>query len=57
MTEHVVSPLRRRMIEDMTLRTLAPKTRQDSVHRVKEFVATPFMLGMVPFGAGSDVSD
>ena len=28
MTDQAVSPLRRRMIEDMTIRNLAPKTQQ-----------------------------
>jgi hypothetical protein len=28
MTDEVMSPLRRRMIEDMTIRKLAPKTQQ-----------------------------
>jgi hypothetical protein len=28
MTDEAISPLRRRMIEDMTIRKLAPKTRQ-----------------------------
>lgn len=34
MTEQVVSLLRRRMIEDMTIRKFAPKTKQDCVQRV-----------------------
>jgi hypothetical protein len=34
-----VSPLRRRMIEDMTIRKLAPKTQHDYVQRVKNFAA------------------
>ena len=37
MTEQVISPLRRRMIEDMTIRKFAPKTQHDYVQRVKEF--------------------
>jgi integrase/recombinase XerD len=39
MTEQVISPLRRRMIEDMTIRKFAPKTQHDYVQRVKEFAA------------------
>jgi hypothetical protein len=39
MTDEVMSPLRRRMIEDMTIRRLAPKTQQDYVQRVKNFAA------------------
>src|SRR6266571_512697 len=37
MTDEAVSPLRRRMIEDMTIRKLAPKTQHDYVQRIKNF--------------------
>jgi site-specific recombinase XerD len=37
MTEQAISPLRRRMIEDMTIRKLAVKTQHDYLQRVKEF--------------------
>jgi len=37
MTEQAMSPLRRRMIEDMTIRKLAPKTQHNYVQRVKDF--------------------
>lgn len=37
MTEQAISPLRRRMIEDMTSRKFAPKTQHDYVQRVKDF--------------------
>ena len=37
MTEQAVSPLRRRMIEDMTIRKFAQKTQHDYVQRVKDF--------------------
>src|SRR6266481_4246782 len=37
MTEQAVSPLRRRMIEDMTMRKFAQKTQHDYVQRVKDF--------------------
>jgi integrase/recombinase XerD len=37
MTEQAISPLRRRMIEDMTIRKFAQKTLHDYVRRVKEF--------------------
>ena len=37
MTEQRVSPLRRRMIEDMTIRKFAQKTQHDYVQRVKNF--------------------
>src|SRR5437868_12031115 len=39
MTDEAMSPLRRRMIEDMTIRKLAPKTQHDYVQRVKNFAA------------------
>jgi integrase/recombinase XerD len=39
MTDKAMSPLRRRMIEDMTIRKLAPKTQHDYVQRVKDFAA------------------
>jgi hypothetical protein len=37
MTVPAVSPLRRRMIEDMAIRKFAPKTQHDYVQRVKDF--------------------
>jgi site-specific recombinase XerD len=39
MTDEAMSPLRRRMIEDMTIRKFAPKTQQDYIQRVKNFTA------------------
>jgi site-specific recombinase XerD len=44
-TDEAMSPLRRRMIEDMTIRKLAPKTQHDYVQRVKNFAA---FLGRSP---------
>jgi hypothetical protein len=38
-TEQAISPLRRRMIEDMTIRKFAQKTQHDYVQRVKEFAS------------------
>ena len=35
MTDEATSPLRRRMIEDMTIRKFAPKTQHDYVQRVR----------------------
>ncbi len=32
-----ISPLRRRMIEDMTIRNLSPATQQSYVHAVSRF--------------------
>jgi len=37
MTNEGISPLRRRMIEDMTVRTLSPTTRPSYIHNVKKF--------------------
>src|ERR1700730_6407266 len=45
MTHEAMSPLRRRMIEDMMIRKLAPKTQRDYVQRVKHFAA---FLGRSP---------
>lgn len=39
MTDEAMSPLRRRMIEDMTIRKFAPTTQHDYVQRVKNFAA------------------
>ncbi len=51
MTEQAISPLRRRMIEDMAIRKLAPKTQHDYVQRVKDFAA---FLGRSPDTARSE---
>jgi integrase len=45
MTDEAMSPLRRRMIEDMTIRKLAPKTQQGYIRTVKDFAA---FLGRSP---------
>ena len=45
MTDEAMRPLRRRMIEDMTIRKFAPKTRHDYVQRIKNFAA---FLGRSP---------
>jgi site-specific recombinase XerD len=45
MTNEAMSPLRRRMIEDMTVRKFASKTQRDYVQRVKHFTA---FLGRSP---------
>ena len=39
MTDQAISPLRGRMIEDMTIRKLAPKSQHDYVQGVKDFAA------------------
>src|SRR5438552_3644702 len=51
MTDQVISPLRRRMIEDMAIRKFAPKTQHDYVQRVKDFAA---FLGRSPDLAQSE---
>ena len=45
MTEMALSPLRRRMIEDMTVRNFVEKTRNDYIRQVKTFAA---FLGRSP---------
>ena len=45
MTDEAMSPLRRRMIEDMTIRKLAPKTQQGYVRIIRNFAA---FLGRPP---------
>ena len=45
MTDEATSPLRRRMIEDMTIRKFAPKTQHDYLQRVKNFAV---FLGRSP---------
>ena len=46
-----ISPLRRRMIEDMTIRKFAAKTQHDYVQRVKDFAG---FLGGSPDAARSE---
>jgi site-specific recombinase XerD len=45
MTDEAMSPLRRRMIEDMTIRKFTPKTQHDYVQGIKNFAA---FLGRSP---------
>jgi site-specific recombinase XerD len=45
MTEQAISPLRRRMIEDMSIRRFTAKTQHDYVQRVKDFAT---FLGRSP---------
>src|SRR5215831_824883 len=45
MSEKPISPLRRRMIEDMTVRNFVEKTRNDYIRQVKTFTA---FLGRSP---------
>ena len=51
MTDQAMSPLRRRMIEDMTIRKLATKTQHDYLQKVKNFAA---YLGRSPDTASSE---
>jgi site-specific recombinase XerD len=51
MTDKAISPLRQRMIEDMTIRKFAPKTQHDYVQRVKNFT---IYLGRSPDTASSE---
>ena len=51
MTDASISPLRRRMIEDMTIRKFAPKTQHDYLQRVKNFTT---YLGRSPDTASSE---
>ena len=45
MTDEIISPLRRRMIEDMTIRKLAPKTQMGYIRHIKNFTS---FLGRSP---------
>jgi integrase/recombinase XerD len=45
MTDQAMSPSRRRMIEDMTIRKLAPKTQQGYIRTIRDFAA---FLGRSP---------
>jgi integrase/recombinase XerD len=51
MTDQAMSPLRRRMIEDMTIRKFAPKTQHVYLQKVKNFTA---YLGRSPDTANSE---
>jgi integrase/recombinase XerD len=50
MTDECISPLRRRMIEDMTVRNFVVKTRTEYIRRVKSFAV---FLGRSPDAAVS----
>jgi site-specific recombinase XerD len=51
MTEQAISPLRRRMIEDMSIRKFAAKTQHDYLQRVKDFAT---FLGRSPAAAEAE---
>ncbi|WP_246230386.1 hypothetical protein [Bradyrhizobium cytisi] len=44
MTDEAMSPLRLRMIEDMTIRKLTPKTQQGYIRTIRDFTAFPWPL-------------
>ena len=48
MSPEAISPLRQRMIEDMTIRQFGERTRRDYIRQVREFAA---FLGRSPDGA------
>jgi integrase/recombinase XerD len=50
MTEEAMSPLRRRMIEDETIRKLAPKTQQGYIRTIKDFAGFLFLVSGSSFG-------
>ena len=52
MTDEAMSPLRRRMIEDMAIRKLAKKTQQDYIQIIKKLAA---FLGRSPDTATLDL--
>ena len=61
MSEKPISPLRRRMIEDMTVRNFVEKTRNDYIRHVRTFTAflgrspdTATPEDLAPFPAASD---
>ena len=51
MTDKAVSPLRRRMIEDMSIRKFAPKTQASYIRAVRDFT---IFLGRSPDQAGAE---
>src|SRR5215475_12823673 len=51
MTEQAISPLRRRMIEDMTIRKFAPKTQASYIRAVRNFT---IFLGRAPDQASAE---
>jgi hypothetical protein len=51
MTDKAISLLRRRIIEDMTIRKLAPKTQASYIHAVRDFT---IFLGCPPDRASAE---
>jgi integrase/recombinase XerD len=54
MTDQAMSPLRRRMIEDMTMRKLAPKTQPGYIRTIRDLAA---FLGRSPPRRASRTSE
>ena len=52
MTDKAISPLCRRMIEDMTIRKLAPKTQASYIRAVRDF---SIILGCPPDRASARI--
>jgi len=48
MTDQAMSPLRRRMIEDMTIRKFAPKTQHNYLQRVKTRPSSRLKVTVLP---------
>ena len=58
MTDECISPLRRRMIEDMTVRNFVPKTQTDYIRRVRAAPGLKYKAALsVAYGAGLRVSE
>jgi hypothetical protein len=45
MTDEAMSPLRRRMIEDMSMRRLASKTQKDYIQVIKNLAGSAWCVG------------
>ena len=54
MSEKSISPLRRRMLEDMTIRPLGEKTKSTYLHHIENFTA---FLGRSPDTSTDDVQN
>jgi hypothetical protein len=56
MTDEAISPLRRRMIEDMTIRNFAPKSQHEHVQRVKNFADNWVKKVLSQFGESTAIN-
>ena len=61
MTEKAISPLRRRMIEDMKIRGIGQKTQEDYIRAIRNFTrffgASPDKAGFEDLHQGSHQDD